>query len=253
MATLNEYVQFSAIVYAKADENELPLTTGWQQLTWRVDMPSGFSAGAYKKGNEIVISYTGTNGALASDFVWANIPAGAGLPSAQVLSAIKFYLDVRDANPGATISFTGHSLGGGLASLMAVYFDKPATTFAPAPFMLSALNMVTLGSYQLTLLALGKSDAAFDAYTPNPAALYTTRQANVEAHTIQGEILVDMLGRGGTIVDPAKDSFYDIGNSVSPLSLHSVLLHAAVLRSPEFKLAVSSIQSALPMIGEESL
>src|SRR3569623_263078 len=254
MATLNEYAQFSSIVYAKTQENELSIPTGWvEERPWQSDTLSGFSAGAYKKGSEIVISFTGTNGALEGDFVWANIPAGAGLPSAQVLSAIKFYLDVRDANPGATSSLTGHSLGGGLSSLMAVYFDKSATTFAPAPFMLRALNMATLGSYQATLLALGKSDAAFDAYTPNPTALYTARQANVEAHTIQGEILVDTLGRGGTIVDPAKDYFYDAGSSVPPVSLHSILLHAAVIRSPEFRQAVSSVQSALPMIGDESL
>ena len=33
MATLNEYAQFSSIVYAKTDENRLPIPTGWTQLT----------------------------------------------------------------------------------------------------------------------------------------------------------------------------------------------------------------------------
>lgn len=35
----------------------------------------------------------------------------------------------------ADISFTGHSLGGGLASLMSVWFDRPSIVFAPAPFL----------------------------------------------------------------------------------------------------------------------
>jgi putative lipase involved disintegration of autophagic bodies len=35
------------------------------------------------------------------------------------------YEEIRDQNPEADISFTGHSLGGGLASLMAVYFNRP--------------------------------------------------------------------------------------------------------------------------------
>ena len=36
------------------------------------------------------------------------------------------------------LDVTGHSLGGGLASLMAVFFDRPATVFDEAPFEMSA-------------------------------------------------------------------------------------------------------------------
>jgi putative lipase involved disintegration of autophagic bodies len=39
--------------------------------------------------------------------------------------------DVMAAYPGARITLTGHSLGGGLASLMAVFFDLEAVVFDP--------------------------------------------------------------------------------------------------------------------------
>ncbi|HSP31874.1 MAG TPA: hypothetical protein VLO13_07700, partial [Halomonas sp.] len=150
MVTKHEYAQFASIVYEKTDENKLPIPTGWvEERPWQADTLSGFSAGAYKRGSEIVISYTGTNGELEGtlDHLVANGPAGTGTFSPQVLAAINFYLQVRDANPGAIISFTGHSLGGGLAALMAVYFGKEATTFAPAPFEASARNVATMGFY----------------------------------------------------------------------------------------------------------
>ena len=61
----------------------------------------------------------------------------------QQLYASSYFLAVKDwaAQNGygaSTISFTGHSLGGGLASNMAVWFDRSATTFAEGPFEISA-------------------------------------------------------------------------------------------------------------------
>ncbi len=121
MATVNEYAQLASIVYAKTDANELPFPSaqGWTQLDWIPDNPlTGFSAGVFRKGNEIVIAYTGTNGGFggAKDHLVANLPAANGLPSPQVQRAIELYLSVKATNPdvpASNISFTGHSLGGG--------------------------------------------------------------------------------------------------------------------------------------------
>jgi hypothetical protein len=260
MATLNEYAQFSSIVYAKSQQNKLPLPTGWtEERPWQADTLLGFSAGVYKRGNEIVISYTGTNGEFqgALDYLTANGPAGLGTFSPQVMAAISLYLDVRDANPGASISFTGHSLGGGLAALMAVYFGKDAVTFAPAPFKASAHSDATMALYLAGITAQGKSDAAFNAYLAahlvDSDTAYTARQANVEAHTIEDEVLINVFKRLGTIVDPARDYLYDAGNSVSSIGLHSMLLHAAVIRSEDYRQAVVALDSVLPMLGDKSL
>ncbi len=56
---------------------------------------------------------------------------------------MSFYEDIK-ARYGTNISFTGHSLGGGIASLMAVFFNKQATVFDEAPFQLTAINPLTV-------------------------------------------------------------------------------------------------------------
>ncbi|MFO0701086.1 MAG: lipase family protein [Nitrospira sp.] len=61
---------------------------------------------------------------------------GAGAD--QLRQAAEYYLQVKAANPNVTVTFTGHSLGGGLAALMGVFFGKQAVTFDQAPFANSA-------------------------------------------------------------------------------------------------------------------
>jgi len=129
MADKFDYALLSDHVYAHTEDNKINLdSSGWEELTWVPDDPiTGFSAGAYKKGNEIVIAFAGTNEEKFADSVYGNIPGALGLGLLsfdQGFQAMTFALDVILANPGASISFTGHSLGGGLASLMAVFFGS---------------------------------------------------------------------------------------------------------------------------------
>jgi putative lipase involved disintegration of autophagic bodies len=152
MTTSIEYALMASSAYAVKDtvtheNNTIPIPNGWVDMEIdRTNDDSGFTARAYRNiaTGEIVIAYTGTTfegnvADKAKDWVLANIPAGSGAFLApQVTDAAKFYLDVLNANPGAQISFTGHSLGGGLSSLMAVFFDRPATVFDEAPFEKSA-------------------------------------------------------------------------------------------------------------------
>ncbi|MEW6677072.1 MAG: hypothetical protein AB1421_04050 [Pseudomonadota bacterium] len=133
MTTSIEYALMASNAYAVKDtvtheNNTIPIPHGWVKLgnDGRND-DTGFTARAYKNTTtgEIVIAYTGTTfeGNVVDktkDWLLANLPAGSGAFLAlQVTDAAKFYLDVLNANPTANISFTGHSLGGGLASLMA--------------------------------------------------------------------------------------------------------------------------------------
>ncbi|MFA6283953.1 MAG: lipase family protein [Desulfurivibrionaceae bacterium] len=115
---------------------------------------SGFEAVSFFNGpdlahsTEIVISYAGTyDKDLTGDWV-ANVNLATGLGSAQLLQAAEYYLQVKAqitaANPNATITLTGHSLGGGLAALVGVFFGVHATTFDQAPFANSAeQNLLT--------------------------------------------------------------------------------------------------------------
>jgi Lipase (class 3) len=113
------YAQLADRAYPRTDANRTPLPSGWAEILPPGNGdPSGFSAGVYKNGDEIVISYTGTNEDGMRDVAFADIPAALGTPTPQITKAMQLYMQVKRDNPGADITFTGHSLGGGLASLM---------------------------------------------------------------------------------------------------------------------------------------
>lgn len=166
MAAKEDYAMLSAVSYnAERDQkNQLDYTlTGWSQFDQSTNPVNGFGAQAYTNGTEIVIAYEGTNAyssysdangdvmwdrvwSTASDWLFGNLPLTLGnalgnrvevlstLFGQQIFQAALFYAQVKaNAPEGTTITFTGHSLGGGLASVMSVWFDQSATTFAEMP------------------------------------------------------------------------------------------------------------------------
>lgn len=133
----------SAAVYnqGKSPENRITIATSIAglnavELVHTAVSSSGFEASAYSYDGKIIIAFAGTNTDEWQD-LWNNGNLGLGSLSAQAIETAKFYLDIK-AQYGDNIVFTGHSLGGGLASLMAVFFNRPATTFDEAPFKLAA-------------------------------------------------------------------------------------------------------------------
>jgi hypothetical protein len=53
-----DYALLANRVYTRSLLNRTPLVSGWQELEWLTDDPdTGFSAGAYLRGNELVISF----------------------------------------------------------------------------------------------------------------------------------------------------------------------------------------------------
>ena len=127
--------------------NILPEPAGWEKLTNPLPVTNGFAYGVFRNSGtgEIVISYRGTDGLLPG-MLGAdganNVALSQGLSSSQGQQAAKVYAEVlktygADAQ-GSNISFTGHSLGGGLASIMGVWFNRPAIVFDPAPFAATA-------------------------------------------------------------------------------------------------------------------
>lgn len=92
-----------------------------------------------------------------------------GIGSLQLLQAAEYYLQVQAANPDATITFTGHSLGVGLAALMGVFFGQRAVTFDQAPFAnsaeLSVLTPDVAAHLKAELLARGYSESALQGLT----------------------------------------------------------------------------------------
>ena len=106
--------------------NQLPSPVGWVSDNY-VSLDNGFEAVSFAQGSNIVISFAGTEPTSWADW-FANGGLAFGLGSKQLDDAAAYYLRAISVDPNAHFSFTGHSLGGGLASLMAVFFNKSAVT-----------------------------------------------------------------------------------------------------------------------------
>ncbi|SDK26514.1 Protein of unknown function [Ferrimonas sediminum] len=93
-----------------------------------------------KAGNS-VLAFAGTDFTSLADWK-ANILQGMGIESTQYTNAIELAKGY-SLNTGGKISFTGHSLGGGLASAAAIHTGGSATVFNAA-----GLHNNILGPYQ---------------------------------------------------------------------------------------------------------
>lgn len=151
MTTIIEYALMAGASYqdTRPDANRFPLPTGWNMVSRSPqDDATGFEAAAFGNGTtlanstEIVISFAGTYDKPLNPFtnpdLQADISLATGFGSDQLAQAADYFLSILAAYPNAQITLTGHSLGGGLAALVSVFFGVPAWTFDQAPFAKSA-------------------------------------------------------------------------------------------------------------------
>lgn len=247
MPTTLEYTQFATGVYAASDRNYIAPPAGWTRIDWQPDKWTGFSAGVYKNDltNEIVIAYTGTNDRIADLLNWT---AGLGVPAPQIYDAMAYYFVFRAAYPTANITFTGHSLGGGLASLMAVLFDKQATVFDEAPFQPAAQNPLLLPSFSAAMVSSGYFDASLALYIASGGLLALTRESNVTQYYVEGEVLSYLRLSANTLV--GSDNPISLGNSTSAMvDRHSMALLTALKASDAFLFSAQN----LPVLVTELL
>ena len=141
MVSETELALFSYSVYVQSDENSIAIPPIWERKDLSRVGSFGFAAAVFQntQTGEYVIAFRGTDSVLA-DFIGGNVPAATGGLSPQVSQAIETIADVLHQAQGHPVVLTGHSLGGGLASIGAVFFDLPAVTFATAPFENSVRN-----------------------------------------------------------------------------------------------------------------
>jgi RTX calcium-binding nonapeptide repeat (4 copies) len=296
MATTLEYAALAAYVYNDqrggaqgGTLNRLSLPTGWKSLA-ELGFPAGdnlntnpfsFTGGAYLNTTtgEIVVAYKGTDflvelsgrawntvADLVADASLAIARKGLGTYNLQQLAASSYFLAVKDwavqnGYNGNNISFTGHSLGGGLASNMAVWFGRPATTFAEAPFEISAVNptAIVAAAATLTLQAGVTASAAALAEITNLSALATTpgtfvsRESAVTNISNKGEMLEYLRALLPTVV--GADTAIDIGSQTvtNALALHSMNLHAAFLFDDRLRALVKSTPKLIDSLLDKTL
>lgn len=293
MTTTLEYAALAANIYndqrggggnAIDRNNLLVVPSEWLKLQENNGFPAqtdydenffSFTAGAYvnQGTGEIVISYKGTDLLLelaqrawnsVGDIV-SDLAAGVGgyLSTPQLTQAATYYQEVKkwaatNGYDASKISFTGHSLGGGIASVMSVWFNKPATTFAEAPFEASAYStgILTIVGAKLALNDFVDSD--FNAYAPTAALesaspVFLARQALVTNYYNQGEFLNYL--RLGTATIFNTNNAIDIGNQPldQAMALHSMNLHAAFLYDDRLRELAKTMPEVLPMLLDTKL
>jgi hypothetical protein len=106
---------------------------------------TGFSAWTYQNTEgKVVIAFRGTEAPDPADIgdIRADVELGMGRVSDQAALAYHYTQWIKQT-PGILadqITFTGHSLGGALASIVAAYEFRPAYIFNPAPNSATALS-----------------------------------------------------------------------------------------------------------------
>ena len=255
-----EYALMAGRAYydTRADINRLPIPEGWSQVSRFPTSSSGFEAATFQRGNEIVISFAGT--ATGVDWL-ANAGLASGAGSDQLCEAAAYVVGIIKNNPNASITFTGHSLGGGLAALMGVFFNRPAITFDQAPFRNSATSAMrdTLVAYLKTHGYLGPvlMDIAPEIFAFTDLG---SREGNVVGTIVDGEALsLEMLRLQGIITGiqrigaQATPLFHGSSDLLKAINLHSQTLLSAFLLNADFQMATVDLPKLIEMIFDSRL
>lgn len=254
----------------RGDENIPFIPLGWEALNRAafglgpVPGDGGFSAEIYRKGDEIVIAFQGTNpDPFSADGIkdWGNnFGLYAGNPTSQLMQAAELYLRVATANPGADITFTGHSMGGGLAGLMSIFFNRSASAFAPAPFEPAATaangqlirqHLVSKGLAAPGSSAIQELDALLAGHFES---MMIQRESQISGYAVVGEAL-DIARQGGTtLIGSFPPQPLIVGDSeLGPVGRHSMQLHAALLKSNAFSNASVALPALLRLVADGAL
>ncbi|TKB23235.1 DUF2974 domain-containing protein [Desulfopila sp. IMCC35006] len=256
MVTTIEYALLAGCSYysSRDAKNRFPVPNGWNVLS-RIpeDSLTGFEASAYKNSqtNEIVISFTGTND--SRDWV-TNTSLANGDTCSQLRQAALYYCEVKAANPDATITLTGHSLGGGLASLIGVFFNKQAVTFNQAPFRKAADpeagGLAVADDLYEYLQEHNVSETLLQPLL-NYSSLYD-REFLVTSFNTQGEVLssapvtlFDRIGQETQISHGSPD--------ISGIDLHSMALLTTFLQNEKFRQVTLNLPDLLKLAFDDEL
>ena len=214
---------------------------------------ASFFAQAYTWNGQTVISYRGTdNPVLDPIYGW---PVGGGNYTVdQAEMAAKFYQTVVQGNNSsleladlysANVTLTGHSLGGGLAGLVASIYDQTGRIYDPMAFTGAATSLYNagrfVGSYDEFgnyIIAPGDPEASakFSLYE-DPGAIVTS---TIKSYRVDGETLStdpifcsNWLGASSSYLaqSPFDLNFQGILDSVQPVGWVERQRNPSLLRS----------------------
>jgi len=213
-----------------------------------VDNSAGFSYGVYRNNTteKVVVSYTGTNEAID----WAE---NLNIGNFQLRQAAQVAAQAIATYGTDKVSFTGHSLGGGLASLMAVWFDQPATVFNQRPMESFATDLQLKTTTYFGLRSDGLENVAFGSYFPSTD--FAGRESRVKHVYTEGEVLQPLRaglapieGAGQVTAIQFGSEQLDLGPFDNAVALHSQALLTAGMMSDSFRQATITVQATLPVV-----
>jgi hypothetical protein len=239
----------------RPDINKFPVPAGWTTLpnSYFSDTSSGFEAVSFQSGNKIVISFAGTNSQDIFGDVPADINLGIGVGSVQLLQAAEYYLELKELYPNAEITFTGHSLGGGRAALMGVFFNQTAITFDQAPFAASATVSIRDNIIAYLKNYFTNDDLAILAPELLRFTDAASRQDKVYGLYVAGELLTADWPFTGLSTIGDQNSISHGPTDASATDLHSQALLTAFLEDSQFRQLTYKLPDLLGMIFDSNL
>jgi Ca2+-binding RTX toxin-like protein len=139
MITNRDAALFSYLAYSPPTANTVELPEEWQreqQFETINDPETGFGARVFYDSitKEYAVAFRGTDFTSTVDWI-ENTALATGAFAVQLEQALRVIANMQHAGVDLSkVTFVGHSLGGGLASIAAIMFGRPAITFAVAPF-----------------------------------------------------------------------------------------------------------------------
>ena len=282
MATPTEFeincALMSGVAYEsnRPDKNKFPVPDGWTIIpgSYNKTDSSGFEAISFTDGNQVVISFTGTDPKSLGDLV-TDLQLLNGNITVQLLQAAEYYMYIKNMyanNPDIQITLTGHSLGGGFAAVLGVLFNEQTVTFDQAPFKSAATESIRMAIlnhlqgqaykydindnpvyaprlYPTTYTFDEIQNKAYDLLSFTNDSL-TSREANVSGYYLEGE-LCHSTETLNTLGNEEKITHGETNLGI--FQLHSQTLLAAFLLDPRLEDITTKLPSLLDMIYDETL